>query len=413
MARGRGGATALLAAAALLLLAASARGERQGCDFPVVDGADLGPEQFHELFVSAGVPVIVRNAAQGWPAMREWTWNNLREAFRGIPLRVGPGPYPDESTTIDEYLVRAQAAWDDRSAEVPGVFQYGQVPSSWSLWAHKDECIPHVSFLHPNSRPIHDNVTMACQLLAKIRVPNFIGGNEQYKSPPNMVTHSGFLIGLQDSGIDYHAHQAAINVIFDGAKQWFMKVPHAAIAAMERLPSSVQVPSRSDWFCAQNPEIDICSVHELQREVIKALREEHGQDFKIPVPATPEEREEAHVGAFARWIATQQVTEELEPDSEVLQCVQHAGEIVFVPQHVQHAVRNLNPTVAMQMQWNREMYMDREARWRMFHHLLSDLDPTASDPDLVDIPMPDTFRPQFQPKAATAAAANDEEHDLL
>ena len=80
------------------------------------------------------------------------------------------------------------------------------------------------------------------------------------------------------------------------------------------------------------------------------------------------------------------MTEALQEDSQVLYCDQQAGEIVFIPIDVQHGVRNIEHTVAMQMQWDHRDYGKRDYRHKMYRYLLHDLDPEMMDPDLDPLP---------------------------
>ncbi|CAK9103522.1 Ribosomal protein S6 kinase alpha-3 (S6K-alpha-3) (90 kDa ribosomal protein S6 kinase 3) (p90-RSK 3) (p90RSK3) (Insulin-stimulated protein kinase 1) (ISPK-1) (MAP kinase-activated protein kinase 1b) (MAPK-activated protein kinase 1b) (MAPKAP kinase 1b) (MAPKAPK-1b) (Ribosomal S6 kinase 2) (RSK-2) (pp90RSK2) [Durusdinium trenchii] len=329
------------------------------CDFPRIDARSMTPETFYEMFVAKNRPVVLLNAMEGWPALAEWRWDNLRVAFDKIPLRVGPGPYPRTRMSIDEYLRSAEAILaSDSNKEVPGVFQYGQVPTSWSLWAHKDVCIPHISFFHPNSEALHDNFTLACEILSHVQVPHFLVGGVERKSP-TIVTHSGVLMGYTRSGIDFHRHQAAINLIFEGRKLWYMKVPNEVVEsyAESEITELVEEPL-PPLYCDRFPQDKVCAFHEKQNTVIARIRHENGT-FEEPDLKTAEERTKHFVGAFAEEIRTWQITEGLQENHKALHCVQHPGEIVFIPQQMQHAVLNLEPTVAMQMQWDKENFGEK------------------------------------------------------
>jgi len=360
------------------------------CDFPRVDATTLDPERFQALFVGASRPVVVSGAAEDWPARRNWRWDTLRKAFNGMPLRVGQGPYPAEETTIGDYLDLGEALADDPDAEAPGIFQYGQLPTSWSLWAHKDRCLPRVSFFHPNSEAIFSDFDLACKLLSEnVKVPAFLVGDEDVVRPPNMITHSGIIIGFPRSGIDFHFHQAAINVILQGKKLWFMKVPKSTIRGFEELrnETGVALPSE-ELFCRQRENLDnhVCTAHARQERIINAVKSHNSGEFISPDLSNPSGREANSIGVFAKMIKTSQVTEEFEEDSEVLRCVQNEGEIVFIPQDTQHAVMNLDRSVAMQMQWNSNLYEDWDERKRLYRYLLHDLDPSEPDPDFEEDP---------------------------
>ncbi len=364
---------------ALLVLLQSERGVSARCDFPRLDARRIDPDEFQREVVLRGAPVLLEHAAQGWPAMSEWRWERLRESLRGVRLRVGPGPYPSTEMSIDEYMDAADAA-RQLGREVPGVFQYGQVPTSWSLWAHKDQCVPHVSYMHPNSLPLHSNVSTTCELLRKVQVPRFIVGDAGTSAAPNMVSHSGFLIGVKDSGIDFHRHQAAINVIFSGSKEWYMKVPRSVVRALPEIPGAAWLGA-GRLHCDVEPADAVCAAQRLQQMVVdRILAREPAADVEDLTHEDTGARRRHHLGAFGDRIRTLQHTEKLEPDSQVLYCLQEAGEVVFIPQETQHAVRNVADTVAMQMQWDTDFFGDEAYRDFLWAHLISDLDPSEPEP---------------------------------
>ncbi|GBG33624.1 Hypothetical Protein FCC1311_098472 [Hondaea fermentalgiana] len=359
------------------------------CDFPRVDAEGLTPELFRELFVLAKRPVIIENAMTGWRATEEFRWDNLQEIFGDLPLRVGAGPYPKERMTISEYLAHAETAFkDDDLAEVPGVFQYGQVPTSWSLWNHKDDCLPYVSYYLPSSEPIHDNFTAACNLLSMVQVPEFLSGDDSMNKPPNLVTHSGFLIGYAGSGIDFHQHQAAINLIFEGQKLWFMKVSDRVVAGYSELEAQHDVvvskpaASANERYCARHRDTDpICLAHEEQEQLIKGYQERKRGKPLPRVEDKPRLQKKYATGAFADKIAAPKSTEELEADTKMLYCVQREGEIMYIPAGTQHAVQNLDKNFAMQMQFVQDQYKDQDVREDFLRRLLHDIDPSEPDPD--------------------------------
>lgn len=386
----------------------------RSCDFPRVDAQDLTPEAFHADFVAKGRPALVANAMEAWPSRSHLSWANLSHFFEGVQMRVGPGPYPSQRMGIDDYLATAEAAFaKGAGAEVPGVFQYGQVPTSWTLWAHKDACLPFVSFYHPNSEPLHDNFTVACELLSKVQVPEFLVGDASVDIPPNLITHSGFLVGYTGSGIDFHAHQAAINLVWEGRKLWYMKLTKAVAASYADVATAVPFERR---HCQRHPEDEVCASNALQLETLRSERERQGHFAPPDMGGDAKAREDFHVGAFARQLATSQVTEELLEDSEVLHCVQGPGEIVFIPQDMQHAVMNLERTVGMQMQWNSELHKDLAERYKMYRYFLHDLDPREPDPDFQKVPFDTSLFPIGDDEGGAPAGNEGDDydrHDLL
>ena len=303
------------------------------CDYEIVDARALDWRRFEEEFMNPGKPALILNAAEGWAAYTRWSWENLAQSLGDTKLRVGPGPYPQKETTIQEYLdfVGSRSPEDK---EIPGIFQYGQVPTSWTLWSYKEVCVPYVAFLHENSKPLHDNTTFVCdEIMRNIKVPEFLVGDESVRKPPAHITHSGLLIGVPGSGIDFHSHQSAINVVFHGKKQWYMKV---------------------------SPDL---------------LSRRSCQESVDPVCSEP-------LGQLANTLGVE-VTEKEEEDVVVGTCVQYPGETVYIPEGVQHGVVNLENSVAMQMQWPFSGWNNEQDRDKYKAYLLHAVDPNEPDPDLV------------------------------
>ena len=351
----------------------SAAAVSRRCDFPVVDGAKLTPASFQKMYVESKTPIVLLNAGD-CTAARMWRWNTLSDILQGMQLRVGNGPVPKDSMSIDDYLKLTKA---EGKEEVPGVFQYGQVPTSWSLWAHKDKCFPYVSHFDSNSIPIHSNVSLTCKLLAEnVRVPGFLVGHTNLETPPNMITHAAFLIGHSGSGIDFHKHQTAINTVFEGQKEWFMKVRRKVVDKFSSIPSLSHTP-RTEMYCARNPSQRICAEHGKQQGVIeKSGTRAGGRSVKF-------HKADTHMGTFASMIKTSQQTEELEETSELMHCLQKPGEIIFIPEETQHAVRNVGNTVGMQMQWKSNHFDSQEERTNFYRKLLNDMDSREPNPVLL------------------------------
>jgi len=372
----------------LLLFSTSASLGKQ-CDFPKIDGAKLTPEMFYELVLKPGIPVVITNAMHRWKAMQDWSWDSIGDAFGDIPLRVGIGPYPKTSMTFADYAALAKEQ-HGRGEEVTSVFQYGQVPTSWSLWGHKDICLPYCGYVTEASELIHSNLTIACQLLQKIEIPEFLSGPKSQKNP-FIVTHSGFLIGYNNSGIDFHIHHPAINALISGQKEWFMKVKKSVISNFENIQVPNNIPPPSMKYCQLNPSHVVCKADEDQQSVIDGLRENPSVDWdeqQVTFTDTLEEKIKRKLGAFSldllgisKGARDEPITEELQADTRVLRCIQNPGEIIVIPDSVQHAVLNRDNVVAMQMQWNSLHYKKQNVRELLARYLIHSIDPTEPDPD--------------------------------
>uniref|UniRef100_A0A6S8B8U7 JmjC domain-containing protein n=1 Tax=Aplanochytrium stocchinoi TaxID=215587 RepID=A0A6S8B8U7_9STRA len=329
----------------------------RSCDFPIVDASHLSWQDFEKHFMLANRPVLFQNATIGWPAFEVWKWDTIAETFGDTPVRVGPGPYPRREMTMREYINMASTLYEKKTTlkktEIPGVFQYGQVPTSWTLWSYKESCIPAIAYLHPDSSPLHENVTFVCEdIMKNIRVPKFLVG-EDNELPPAQISHSGFLVGYPDSGIDFHKHQDAINVIFEGRKKWYMKVPNEVVQGFKYVKDT-DISQSSKPVCKENLQDPVCKNGQNEQNWTK--------------------------GALSRILNAKETTEEEEANSTILSCVQNAGEVVYIPDYMQHGVINLEPTIAMQMQWNREDWNSERARTVYKKYLLHTLDPDEPDP---------------------------------
>lgn len=344
---------------------------RQRCDFPVVDGRNLSATEFYDTHIRQGLPALIRNAMRDrhseepWPAFRHWQFNNLASFFQGVSFRVGPGPYPSEELTVGEFLSLATTLRRQQrqgkgyaAEELPTIFQYGEVPTSWIVWGHTFPCVPRIAFFHPKSQPMHRNATLLCdKILGQVQVPRFIihehlTRKKGVELPPLMITHSGFLVGFEGSGIDFHEHQDAINLLFHGEKRWFMKVPRL-VAEEHSLRST-------------------CEAVNYNKQVISPV---------VAEVCTAEKRGASGVGRFAELLSTSQVTETFDASRKVLTCLQRPGEIVYIPDNYPHAVLNTEPSVAMQMQWYSGDWKNYRVRRFLQQHLLHALDKAELDPD--------------------------------
>lgn len=326
-----------------LQLVVSTSNVQQRCDFPVVDNSRLSDEFFYQEAVLKSTPILVTNAMKysdgsSWKGLIEWKWNKIISVFPEAFFRFGQGPYPKDQITIADYV-------DSNVSSSESIFQYGQVPTSWSLWGHRRECIEKITHFYPHSRPMHENISILCDIFSSIELPRFLSGDSESKTS-TMITHSGFLIGKKSTGIDFHKHQDAINLIFDGRKQWFIKVPKSSTNYEHLLSTCVNNRAETDSL-----------IHEVCF---------------------------SDLGKFSEILNTTQFTEEAEDDSKILTCEQHEGEIIYIPNEFQHAVYNLDNTIAMQMQWYRGDYRNNDVKRYLYQYLLNSLN---SD----KFPLPDSF----------------------
>lgn len=62
---------------------------------------DIGPEDFHELYVKTGRPVKLKNYAQHWPAVQKWTYDFLRQKAGDQKVKLHGKWQDNEPTKIE------------------------------------------------------------------------------------------------------------------------------------------------------------------------------------------------------------------------------------------------------------------------------------------------------------------------
>mmetsp|Transcript_26954 Transcript_26954/g.43383 ORF Transcript_26954/g.43383 Transcript_26954/m.43383 type:complete len:267 (-) Transcript_26954:894-1694(-) len=231
-------------------------GQREELDFPILHSPPSA-DDFLNMYMEPRIPFVLKNGLRDWPATTLWgSWEKLGNDIGDVVVRVGRGPYPNENSTLSSYLETCPV--DSTDEEMSVVFQYGNVPVSWSLDENSCEAQGQVMGF---SLPLHDNVATACKILSRVRVPSFISGHAP-------ILHAGLLVGYTGNAIGFHRHACAVNGLVVGEKHW-------VIQSKTRRYSGVQL----------------------------------------------------------------------------------AGDLVFIPRDLEHAVNNTKPSIAFQMQWD-EIYWD-------------------------------------------------------
>ena len=197
-----------------------------------------------------------------WPRTT-WTMEGMRRTWPTVMFRVGPkAPYPAKEALLRDVDVASLPRGSEH------VFQFGTVPASFSLWGNDRPCVPRFGFPYSYAKPIHDNATVACEFVSHMRVPRFLKGG--------VTVHlAGIIAGGAGASTAMHDHDAAINVLLVGEKQWILG------------------------------------------------------------------------GADARSTHA----------SRVFTCTQRAGDVVFIPEHMPHAVVNVHESVAVQLQWHHDHFL--------------------------------------------------------
>ncbi len=62
---------------------------------------DISPEEFHELYVKTGIPVKLKNYTKGWPALKRWTYDYLKEKAGHHEVKLHGKWQDNEPTRIE------------------------------------------------------------------------------------------------------------------------------------------------------------------------------------------------------------------------------------------------------------------------------------------------------------------------
>lgn len=68
---------------------------------PVDVVEDISPEDFHELYVKTGRPVVLKNYTKNWPAVTKWTYDYLREKAGENKVKLYGSWRDNEPTKIE------------------------------------------------------------------------------------------------------------------------------------------------------------------------------------------------------------------------------------------------------------------------------------------------------------------------
>lgn len=73
---------------------------------PVDVVEDITPEDFHDLYVKTGKPVLLKNYARNWPALSKWTYDYLREKAGSEKVKLHGKWQDNEPTKIEMPAVK-------------------------------------------------------------------------------------------------------------------------------------------------------------------------------------------------------------------------------------------------------------------------------------------------------------------
>jgi mannose-6-phosphate isomerase-like protein (cupin superfamily) len=185
----------------------------------------LTPQAFDAQYQKTGTPVVLVGAGGahgGWdPAL--WTVSALKSRFQSTLFRFGDAPYPA--------VERPLASYDE---ELDGVFQYGNVPVTYSLLGPGHACRPVHSPPYAFAAPIHANATVACMLVADTRLPSPLRGAT--------IRLAGLMMGRAQQATKSHRHDSAVNVLLHGQKSWVIR----GCTCMQYAGDAVFIPNQAD-----------------------------------------------------------------------------------------------------------------------------------------------------------------------
>lgn len=292
------------------------------CNIAVLDAALLGQnETVAQRLAGSRDPVLVRNAIIGqWRVGTEWmSLNGISQMHGSHMVRVGLGSYAGENSpedAIEELTLRqvplAEVGIAMRELGEQDAYVLANITNS-----HLEQSLPELLSL--------GRLTFAHKLLA--RLP-FRADLEDVVEEAHAEPHvTRLAIGLAGSGVGFHTHGLALNAVFYGRKQWFIERPAASASASQRARGQRHAESQSS----------------------RALREAR--------QAAPDRDGLLGAQSIARWFREDYAAPPFHDlwRADGFECVQHAGELVYVPSMLQHAVLNLEETFAIAMAMSSEL----------------------------------------------------------
>jgi len=178
-------------------------GLTSSCDFERLEYAawsQLAPHAFDSQYQKLGRPVVFMGIDRVWNASK-WSLEDLTSRFGNYKFRFGSAPYPvfDKEFMLFDPLV-------------DNIFQYGQVPVSYILHGPEGECKAEYGIKYSYARPIHENASLACEILRETKLISPIASAN--------VQLAGLIIGGSGKTTLKHRHDSAVNHLLFGKKFW-------------------------------------------------------------------------------------------------------------------------------------------------------------------------------------------------
>eukprot|EP00927_Polykrikos_kofoidii_P050320 TRINITY_DN44228_c0_g1_i1.p1 TRINITY_DN44228_c0_g1~~TRINITY_DN44228_c0_g1_i1.p1 ORF type:complete len:568 (+),score=75.75 TRINITY_DN44228_c0_g1_i1:26-1729(+) len=202
-----------------------------------VESLDVsGPKDYLEIlasgslmtdYVACGKPVMLRGAAQSFPAAKTWNAELLAQFFGDLPLRHTawwPESAANAATPVDlrAYLGACFSGFDRETTNAASSFGFAEVPSYF--------------FETPPRGPMRKRLQHDVPLL-----PQGLKVIEEFVS---LVRPPQIAVGTPRSGAPAHFHFPALNALLLGKKRWLLFPPAVAFW-------SAKPPMR--WFAEELP----------------------------------------------------------------------------------------------------------------------------------------------------------------
>ena len=279
------------------------------CDFDIVHAADIvDVEEFRNLYPRKNRPVLIKGATRHWPAFTLWTKKYIYAKLAkwqipghgtGIGGIINDKTWSKDIYSGDSIRVKHPAAASPyifSSIKEDGTISSGKLENLKNI--HKDHFIggESVSDFHPLDDIENDHFFSHWQT---------INGSK---------TSYYFSLGGTNSGLSLNTHQEGTCSLFHGVKRWFMIIPD------EEHEYQRTYYEKTD---AEFDQRQIDSEHEYEQQEV------YWEDV------TADKRE-----SFVENVLPKMRRKPLE-------CYQHPGDMIYVPNYYPHTVFNFGETVAI------------------------------------------------------------------
>eukprot|EP01051_Picozoa_sp_SAG22_P002434 SAG22_NODE_108_length_19750_cov_3.848201_3_plen_695_part_00 len=186
------------------------------CDFERKSVKGMTPEQIQGEVFGRGVPVVLTDAMEDWPAFERWTRDGILRNFGDLNVDTGSIPYADavgNGPTVKMQLKDVLAT--DMGSAAQEKVAAGQ----------------DLSYVFDNNVLDSRDDGAVKALIADMRHPAEFGDKGRCQTDRDCPYEPGphqFILGAAGSGAHMHTHQDAWNALVYGRKRWFVVPPSRA-----------------------------------------------------------------------------------------------------------------------------------------------------------------------------------------